>query len=155
MAGLKWEVNYVMLPVVLYGSATWSVTLRVFENGVLTEVVGCVGEEVTGEWRKLQNEELHDLYRSPNITCLMKSRTDGQGMWYVRCKREIPAGIWCGNVEEDVGVNACKIIVQTEWYCVGWTDINAEINFGMHKMRRISLLAKQLSASQGSVPSCG
>ena len=87
---------------------------------------------------KIQNEELHDLFRSPNITCLMKSRTDGQGMWHVRCKREIPAGLWCRNVEEDVGVNACKIIVQTGWYCVGWRDISTEVNFGMHKMRRIS-----------------
>jgi hypothetical protein len=104
-----------------------------------------VREEVAGEWGKLQNEELHDLYRSPNITCLMKSRTDGQGMWHVRCKREIPAVLfWCGNVEEDVGVNACTIIVQTEWYCMGWRDISTEVNFGMHK---ISLLAKQLSAS--------
>jgi len=81
MAGLKWEeVNDVMLPVVLYGSATWSVALRVFGNGVLREVVGCVREEETRVWRKLQNEELHDLCCSPNITCLMKSRTDGRGM---------------------------------------------------------------------------
>jgi hypothetical protein len=141
MAGLNWEdVNDVMLPVVSYGSATWSVTLRLFENGVLREVVGCVREEVTGEWRKLQNEELHDLYCSPNITCLMKSRMDGQGMWHFRCKSEISAGLWCGNVEEkDIEVNACKVIVQTGWYCAGWRDISPEINFGMLKMRRISL----------------
>jgi len=112
-----------MLPVVLYGSATWSGTLRVFESVVLREIFGCVREEETGEWRKLQNEELHDLYRLPNVTCLMKTRTDAQGMWHVRCKREIPAGLWCGNVE-DVGVNAYKIIVQTGWYYLGWRDIS-------------------------------
>ena len=60
----------------------WSLIchVKVFENGVLREVVGCVREEETGEWRKLKNDELHVLCCSPNITCLMKSRTDGRGM---------------------------------------------------------------------------
>jgi hypothetical protein len=48
-------------------------------------------------------------------------------MWHARCKREIPAGLWCGNVEIDVRVNACKIIVQTGWYCVGWRDFSCQI----------------------------
>jgi hypothetical protein len=41
--------------------------LKVFENGVLRIIFGPKRDEVTGEWRKLHNEELHDLYSSPNI----------------------------------------------------------------------------------------
>jgi hypothetical protein len=46
----------------------------VFENGVLRRIFGPKRDEVTGEWRKLHNEELHHLYSSPNIVWLMKSR---------------------------------------------------------------------------------
>ena len=69
-----------MLPVVLYGCETWSLTmteerrLRVFENRVLRRVFGSGMEEVTRECRKLQNEELNDLYCSPNIVRVIKSR---------------------------------------------------------------------------------
>jgi hypothetical protein len=61
------------LPVVLFGCETWSLTLReehrlrVFENRVLSRIFGPKRDEVTGEWRKLHNEELHILYSSPNI----------------------------------------------------------------------------------------
>jgi len=57
----------IIVPVVLYGCETWSVTLReerrlrVFENRVLRRVFGSKMDEVTGEWRKLHNEELSDL----------------------------------------------------------------------------------------------
>jgi len=48
--------------------------LRVFENGVLKRVFGPKRDEVTGEWRKLHNEELRDLYSLPNIVRVIKSR---------------------------------------------------------------------------------
>jgi hypothetical protein len=48
--------------------------LRVFENRVLRRIFGPKRDEVTGEWRKHRNEELHDLYCSPNIVRVIKSR---------------------------------------------------------------------------------
>jgi len=66
--------------VVLYGCKTWSLTLRdertlrVFENRGLRRVFGPKRDEVTGEWRRLHNEELNDLYCSPNIIWVIKSR---------------------------------------------------------------------------------
>jgi len=68
------------LPVVLYGFETWSLTLRkerrmrVFENRVLRRSSGSMRDEVTGEWRKLHNEELNYPYFSPNSVGLIKSR---------------------------------------------------------------------------------
>jgi hypothetical protein len=68
----------IILPLVLYGCETWSVNeehrLRVFENRVLTRIFGPKRDEVTGEWRKMHNEELHILYSSPNIIRQIKSR---------------------------------------------------------------------------------
>jgi hypothetical protein len=48
--------------------------LRVFENRVLRRIFGPKRVEVTGEWRKLYNEELRDLYSSPSIIRIIKSR---------------------------------------------------------------------------------
>jgi hypothetical protein len=62
----------VILPVVLYGCETWSLTLgeehilRVFENTVLRKIFGPKMEE-DGSWRKLHNDELHSLYSSPKL----------------------------------------------------------------------------------------
>jgi len=70
----------VILPVILYGCVTWSLTLReerklrVFENRVLRRIFGARRDEVTGKWRRLHNEELNDLYSSPNIVRVIKSR---------------------------------------------------------------------------------
>ncbi|KAJ4446816.1 hypothetical protein ANN_13514, partial [Periplaneta americana] len=70
----------VILPVVLYGCETWTLTLReeqrlrVFENKVLRKIFGVKRDEVTGEWRKLHNTELHALYSSLDIIGNIKSR---------------------------------------------------------------------------------
>jgi hypothetical protein len=61
--------------VVLYGCETWSLTLREeYRLRVLRRIFGPKGDEVTGGWRKLHNEELHNLYSSPNIIRMIKSR---------------------------------------------------------------------------------
>jgi len=63
----------IILPIVLYGCETWLLILReerklrVFENMVLRGIFGPRRDEVTGDWRGLHNEELNDLYCSPNI----------------------------------------------------------------------------------------
>jgi len=77
MGGIKEKTYFVIcicialnliLPVVLYGCETWSLTLReerklrVFENMVLRRIFGPRMDEVTGKWRRLHNEELNDLY---------------------------------------------------------------------------------------------
>jgi hypothetical protein len=69
----------IILSVVLYGCETWSLTLReehrlrVFENRVLRRIFGPRTDEVTGDWKKLHNEELHNLRSSPNIIRMIKS----------------------------------------------------------------------------------
>jgi hypothetical protein len=92
----------VILPVVLYGSETWSLTqreehrLRVFENEAVRRIFGPKRDEVTGEWRKLHNGELHNLYLSPDIIRQIKSR---------RMR-------WAGNVERmGEGRNVYRVLV--------------------------------------------
>jgi len=70
----------ITLPLVLYGCENWSLTLReerrlrVFENRVLRRIFGPKRNKVTGEWKKIRNEELNDLYCSPNNFWVTKSR---------------------------------------------------------------------------------
>jgi hypothetical protein len=70
----------IILPVVLYGCETWSLTLRkgcrlrVFENRVLRRIFGPQRDEEAREWRRLHNEELYDVYSSPNIVRVIKAR---------------------------------------------------------------------------------
>ena len=93
--------------VILYGCETWSLTLRkqhrlrVFVNRVPREVLGPGTYEVTGEWRRLHNEELNALYCSPNIICMIKSR---RIRWagHVACMgdRRVHTGFWWGDLRE-------------------------------------------------------
>jgi hypothetical protein len=75
-----WVYRIIILPVLLYGCDIWSLTLReeqrlrVFENWVLRRIFGSKTDEATGEWRRLHKEELNDLYSSPNIIRVIKSR---------------------------------------------------------------------------------
>jgi hypothetical protein len=104
----------VILPVVLYGFETWSPTLgeehrlRVFENSVL-RIFGPEREE-DGSWRKLHNDELHDLYSSPNIVRVIKSRRMRWAGHVARMERgEVLTGFWLGGPKardhwEDLGV---------------------------------------------------
>jgi hypothetical protein len=70
----------IILPVVLYGCETWYLTLReehrlkVFVKRVLRRIFGPKRDEVTGEWRKLHNEELHNLGMTPDIVRQITSR---------------------------------------------------------------------------------
>jgi len=77
---LKIKIYRTMLLPVVYGCEIWSLTLgeecrlRVFENRVLRRIYGAKRGKVMREWRKLHNEELNDLYSSPNIVWVIKSR---------------------------------------------------------------------------------
>ena len=70
----------IILPIALYGCETWSLTLReeprlrVFENRVLRKIFGPRWDVVTGEWRRLHNEELNSRSSSPNIIRVIKPR---------------------------------------------------------------------------------
>jgi hypothetical protein len=70
----------IILPVVFYGCETWSLTRReehrprVFENRALRRIFGRKRDEVIEEWGRLHNEKLNDLYSSPNIIQVIKSR---------------------------------------------------------------------------------
>jgi hypothetical protein len=76
---VKIYIKTILLPVVLYGCETWSLSLkeehrlRVFENWVLGRILGPKRDEVTGELRKMHSEELHNLYSSTDIIRQMKA----------------------------------------------------------------------------------
>ena len=126
----------IILPVVLCGCETWSLTLReerklrVFENIVFRRTFGPRRDEVTGEWRRLHNEELNDLY-SPSIVRVLKSRRMkwaghvalmGEESWCV--------GSWWGNRREwdhsgDLGVDGSIILgwISRMWDVGTWTGL--------------------------------
>ena len=99
----------IILPVFLYGWETWSLTLRekrrLRESGnrVFRKIFGPMRDEVTREWRKLHNEELNDMYCSPNIVRVIKSRRR-RWVWNVASSTlgtaEVYTGFWWGNPRE-------------------------------------------------------
>ena len=123
----------IILPVVLHGCETWLLTLReerrlkVFENMVLRGIFGPKRDEVTGEWRKIHNEKLNDLYCSPNIVQVIKSRMKWAG--HVACTRgEVCTGFWWGNLRErdhwgDPGADGRIILrwIFRKWDVSAWT----------------------------------
>jgi hypothetical protein len=96
----------IILAVILYGCETWSLTLkeelRVSENRVL-RVFGPKRDEVTGEWKKLYNEDLNDLYYLlPNIVRVVKSRRMRWTGHVARMgRRELYTGCWWGNLRKE------------------------------------------------------
>jgi len=119
----------IILPVVLYGCETWSLTLReetklrVFDNMVLMSILGPRKDEVTGEWKRLHNEELNDLYSSPNIVRVIKSRRMRWAGHVAHMGEERGCiGSWWGNRRErdhwrDLGVDGWIIL---GWICSSW-----------------------------------
>jgi hypothetical protein len=83
----------------------------VFENKVLRRIFGPKRDEATGKWRRLHNEELNDLYSSPNIIRVIKSRRMRRAGHVARMgKTEVHTGFWLGDLKEgdhlgDLGVD--------------------------------------------------
>ena len=155
----------IILPVVLYGRETWSRTLReerkqrVFENIVLRRIFGPRRDEVTGEWRRLHNEELNDLYSSPNTVRVIKSRRirwaghvvrmgEERGVYRVLVgKRQgrrpmgRPRRRWVDNIRTDLQEVGCG---HMDWIGLAqdrdrWrTVVSAVINLRVREMRGIS-----------------
>jgi len=99
--------------------------LRVFENRAMRRIVGPKRDEVRGEWRKLHNEEPIDLYSSPNIVWVMKSRRM-RWVGHVVClgEGEASTGFWWGNLKErDPGIDGSIILrwIYRKWDVGVWT----------------------------------
>jgi hypothetical protein len=152
----------IILPVMLYGCETWSLTLRkehrlrVFENRVLRRIFWRKRDGVTGEWRRLHNEELNDLNSSPNIIRVIKSRRmkwagnvartgDRRGAYRVLVrgpegKREIRRPRWKlkDNIQRD--------LKEIGWYDVHWIDLAQDRN----KWRAVVITAMNLRGRQNA-----
>jgi hypothetical protein len=115
----------------MYGCDTLSLTLReehrlwVCENRVLRTIFGPKRDTITGEWTKLYNEELNDLYSSPNIIRMIKSRRTCRAGHVARMGRgEVRTGFWRENLRErnyleDAGVDG-RIKLKMDLQEVGW-----------------------------------
>jgi hypothetical protein len=114
----------IILPVVLYGCKPWCLTLReehrlwLFENKVLRRIFRPKRDQVTGGWRKLHNEELHDLYPSPSIIIIMKSRRMRWAGHVARMgKRGTPTGCWWERQKEGGHRDYQEV---SGWIILGW-----------------------------------
>jgi len=113
--------------------------LRVFEHRVLRVIFGLRRDEVTGEWRKLHNEELNDLYCSPNIVRVIKSRIkrwahvahmeERRGIYRVLVgkpegKRPLgrPRHRWEDNIKMDLQEVGCGVWTRSRWLRIGTGD---------------------------------
>jgi hypothetical protein len=161
-----------MLPVVLYGCETWSPPLReehrlrVLENRVLRKIFGPKRDDVTDDWRKLHNEELNDLYCSPNIVLVIKSR---RMRWAGNVARmgertsvymvlmgepegRRPLGRHRHRWEDNMKMDLQEVGWGSSiWLRKGTGGGHLWLwwwNFGFHKMRGISWLAEKLLAFQ-------
>jgi len=128
----------IILPVVLYGCETWSLTLReerklkVFENMVLRRIFGPRRDEETGKWRRLNNKVLNDLYSSSNIVRVIKSRRMRWAGHVARMGEERGCiGSWWGNRRErdrwgDLGVDGWIILkwISRRWEVGMWTGLD-------------------------------
>ena len=155
----------IILPVVLYGCETWSLTLReecrlrVFENRVLRRIFGPKRDEVTGEWRQLHNKGLNDLYSSPNIVRVIKSRRmrwtghvacmeERRGIYRVLLgklegKKSLgrPRHKWEDNINMDlqeVGCGGMNLIELAQEMDRWWAFVNTVMNKDLWALMKIS-----------------
>ena len=163
----------IILPVILYGCETCSLTLReerrlrVLENRVLRRIFGPKRYEVTGKWRKLHNEELNDFYSSPNIVRVIKYRrmrwvghvarmVERSGVYRLlmgKTEGKRPLGRPRCRWEDNIKMDLQEVGI---WTGSSWIRIVTggghlwlqKWTFGFHKMREISSLAGNLLASE-------
>jgi hypothetical protein len=92
--------TFIILPVVPYGYETWSLTVKVehrltvFEKRALRRIFGPKRDEVTGGWRKLHNEELHNVYSTPSIIKMIKSRAMRSAGHVAQMRSGMYTGYW-------------------------------------------------------------